>query len=75
MFGQGEGKFTVGLVMDDPQDERLLNRAELILRAVTPVETEWTAVVLLGADATHRRIAARQEPLWATAEFAAALRG
>lgn len=59
-----------GLVMVDPEDQSLLGQAGLILKAVTPLEEEWTAGVLMASD-DYRRLAADRAPFYAARGFLA----
>ena len=65
------GKYDLALVMVDPEDQSLLERVNLILKAVTPVETEWSAAFLLAPDETYRRMAAERAPFYAAPGFLA----
>lgn len=59
----------LGLVMQDPEDESLLHQAGVIVKALTPVEMEWTPTVLMADDASLRNLAERQPPFYAAPGF------
>ncbi len=65
----GHESYEVGLVMEDPEDESLLEQVCVIAKAVTPVEMEWTTAVMMAEDKALRKLARERPPFYEAPDF------
>lgn len=66
----GHGAYTIGLLMADPEDERFLDKAAIMAKALTPVEMEWSSMLLMADGASIEKMATRHRPFYAAPGFA-----
>lgn len=66
---RGDVSYELALLMQDPDDDHLLRQVELMAKALTPVQMEWTVKRLRGDDASLRELAERQPPFYAARGF------
>ncbi|MGB8167147.1 MAG: enhanced serine sensitivity protein SseB C-terminal domain-containing protein [Chthoniobacteraceae bacterium] len=78
VFEKGEegGKllYDVGLVATDPTDNDILSKVSTVLRAVSPVTVEATAMMMMADDTSLRRLANDQPPFYQAPDFLPAAR-
>ncbi len=59
----------VGLLMNDPDDESLLQKVEVMAKALTPIETEWHSSLLMADDQSLRNLMKQQKPFYQAPGF------
>ena len=65
----GEMAYEIGLVMTDPEDNTLLGKVETMAKALTPVEIEWSSMVMMAEDQSLRNLSKQQKPFYQAAGF------
>jgi SseB protein C-terminal domain len=61
--------YEFSLLMDDPEDKSLLPEIEMMVKALTPVEMEWTTAVLMADDQSLRNLTKKKQPFYARTDF------
>ena len=77
IFGQSEDTplpaghrgYELGLLMEDPEDNSLLERMNVMLKALTPVEMEWTTATLMADERSLRNLSKQRPPFYAAPGF------
>jgi hypothetical protein len=65
----GFRSYELGLLMDDPEDKSLLPEVGTMVKALTPVEMEWTTAVLMADDQSLRKLVKKKPPFYARGDF------
>jgi len=65
----GTRSYEVSLLMEDPEDKSLLHEVEVMAKALTPVEIEWTTAVLMADDQSLRNLMKQKPPFYARPDF------
>lgn len=65
----GGRAYEFSLLMDDPEDRSLLPEVGVMLKALTPVEMEWTTAVLMADDQALRKFVKKKTPFYARPDF------
>ena len=64
-------RYDFALVMVDPDDKSLEQRVTVMLKALTPLEEEWSVGTLMAPDEAYRQMAAANPPFYAAPGFLA----
>lgn len=64
-----EHTYQLGLVMDDPEDKSLLDKINVMAKALTPVEMECHCGRMMADDQSLRNLSRRKPPFYARADF------
>lgn len=64
-------QYDLALVTASVDNDALLARVNLVLKAVTPVDEEWSAALLTGDDRSLRQMVAERAPFYRAAGFLA----
>jgi SseB protein N-terminal domain len=65
----GSKFYEFSLLMDDPEDKSLLPEVGIMVKALTPVEMEWTTAVLMADDQNLRKLVKKKPPFYARPDF------
>ena len=65
----GHHSYEIGLVMEDPDDDSLLDKVGVMAKALTPVEMEWTTAVMMADDKSLRNLAKQRRPFYEAHDF------
>jgi hypothetical protein len=65
----GGQAYEFSLLMDDPEDKSLLHEVGVMVKALTPVEMEWTTAVLMADDQSLRNLMKQAPPFYARPDF------
>ena len=65
----GHEAYEFSLLMNDPEDDSLLKQVETMLKALTPLEMEWTTAVMMADDQSLRNLSKQKPPFYARADF------
>ncbi|MGI9086563.1 MAG: enhanced serine sensitivity protein SseB C-terminal domain-containing protein [Chthoniobacterales bacterium] len=66
---QNKENYEIELLMRDPDDDSLLDKVITIAKAVTPVEMEWTAGVMMADENSLRNLARKHPPFYCSEDF------
>lgn len=61
--------YEVALVMEDPADNSLLHEVGVMVKALTPIEMDWTTGVWMADDQSLRNLMKQKAPFYARADF------
>jgi hypothetical protein len=59
----------IGLVMENPEDDSLLGQVGAMVKALTPVEMDWTTMLMKADDKNLRKLRERQRPFYEAPDF------
>jgi hypothetical protein len=65
----GDPVYELGLVLDDPEDTRILREVGVMAKALTPVEMECVPAVLMADDQSLRNLAKLKPTFYARPDF------
>jgi hypothetical protein len=61
--------YLLQLLMRDPEDDNLLEKARTMAKALTPVEMEWESGAIMADDDSLRRLAQEHAPFYRAPDF------